>query len=72
MTLIRGLGSNAPCPVCLVPPGQLADLSETFEPRTKEKMMEIYAQAQKLSAAGKEALLKLYGLRDVEACPDYI
>ncbi|KAF8896734.1 hypothetical protein CPB84DRAFT_1681981 [Gymnopilus junonius] len=66
MTLIRGLGSNGPCPVCLVPPDELADLSKTFNLRTKENMMKIYKQAQELNATDKEELLKIYGLRDVE------
>ncbi|KAF8895008.1 hypothetical protein CPB84DRAFT_1816018 [Gymnopilus junonius] len=56
----------APCPVCLVPGDKLADLSETFELWTKEKMMEVYTKAQKLNAEGKEELLKKYGLRDVK------
>lgn len=68
MTLIWGLGSYAPCPVCLVPGDKLADLSETFELRTKEKMEEIYKRAQELNAEGKEELLKKHGLRDVEVC----
>lgn len=66
MTLIRGLGSYAPCPVCLVPGDKLADLSETFELRTKDKMEEIYNKAQELNAEGKEELLKKFGLRDIE------
>ncbi|KAF8899527.1 hypothetical protein CPB84DRAFT_1815674 [Gymnopilus junonius] len=66
MTLIHGLGSNGPCPVCLVPPDELADLSKTFNLRTKENMMKIYKQAQELNATDKEELLKIYGLRDVE------
>ncbi|KAF8887442.1 hypothetical protein CPB84DRAFT_1816617 [Gymnopilus junonius] len=66
MTLIRGLRSYASCPVCLVPGDKLADLSETFELWTKEKMMEVYNKAQKLNAEGKEELLKKYGLRDVK------
>ncbi|KAF8887634.1 hypothetical protein CPB84DRAFT_1749688 [Gymnopilus junonius] len=66
MTLICGLGSNGPCPVCLVPPDELADLSKTFNLQTKENMMKIYKQAQELNATDKEELLKIYGLRDVE------
>lgn len=55
-----------PCPVCLVPGNQLANLSENFELRTKEKMEEIYNKAQELNATGKEEFLKEYGLRDVK------
>ena len=66
MTLIRGLRSYAPCPVCLVPGNKLADLSETFELRTKGKMREIFEQARELNAMDKDELLKEYGLRDIE------
>jgi hypothetical protein len=68
MTLIRGLRSYAPCPVCLIPGDKLADLSETFELRTKGKMREIYEQAQELNTADKDDLLKTYGLQNVEVC----
>ena len=68
MTLIRGLGSKAPCPVCLVPGDQLTNLSETFEQRTKENMQKIYEDAKELNAMDKEELLKTFGLREVEVC----
>jgi hypothetical protein len=58
MTLICGLRSYTPCPVCLISEDKLADLSETFELQTKEKMREISKQAQELNAADKDDLLK--------------
>ena len=66
MTLIRGLQSYAPCPVCLVPWDKLTNLSVNYELRTKDRMQEVYNEAQSLNAAEKEELLKSYGLRDVE------
>ncbi|KAF8871312.1 hypothetical protein CPB84DRAFT_1903942 [Gymnopilus junonius] len=72
MTLIHGLGSNGPCPVCLVPPDELADLSKTFNLRTKENMMKIYKQAQELNATDKEELLKIYEcFWDFKYCDPY-
>jgi hypothetical protein len=68
MTLIHGLRSYTPCLVCLVPGDKLADLSETFELQTKEKMRGMYEQAQELNAADKNNLLKTYGLQDIEVC----
>ena len=66
MALIRGLNSHAPCPVCLVPGNQLADLSTAFELRTKEKMMDHYRRAQDVNVAQGDAILKAIGLRNVE------
>jgi hypothetical protein len=68
MTLIRGLGSKSPCPICLIPRDQLTNLSETFERRTKENMWKIYEDAKVLNATDKEELLKTFGLREVEVC----
>ena len=68
MTLIRGLGSKAPCPVCFVPRDQLTNLSETFEQQTKENMWKIYEDTKELNAMDKEELLKTFGLREVEVC----
>lgn len=70
MALIRGLGSYAPCPICLVPHDKLADLSSNFELRTKEAMRSFYLQAQSpnLTASENDSILKKVGLRDVEVC----
>lgn len=68
MALIRGFGSYAPCPVCLIPGDQLANLSINFPLRTKESMIKYYQDAQDpdLNASEREQILKGIGLRDVE------
>jgi len=67
MTLIRGINSHYPCPVCLVPAEDLSNLSKVYPLRTTEKMKEVYETAQRAETiAAKEAILKDYGLRNVE------
>ena len=73
MALIRGSKGLYPCPVCLVPKGELADLSKTFELRTKENMKAIYEQASDANTAGeKEIILKAYSLRDIKVSLKYL
>ena len=67
MTLIRGFGSLTPCPVCLVPSEQLANLSDAFPLRTTESMKDRYEQAQEHNVAEGDVILKTIGLRNVEA-----
>jgi len=67
MALIRGINSHYPCPVCLVPADKLSDLSKMFKLRTTQDMKEVYEKANQAdSVAGKEAILKGSGLRDVK------
>jgi hypothetical protein len=67
MTLIRGINSRYPCPVCLVPAEDLSNLSNVYPLRTTEKMKEVYETAQRAGTmAEKDAVLKEYGLRDIE------
>lgn len=68
ISLIRGIGSNFPCPICLVPANQQTNLSTIFPQRTMKNMQEIYLTAQKLASGPKDELLKSYGLRDAEVC----
>lgn len=68
MALIRGVNSNFPCPVCLIPGDQLTDLSTNYTLRTTESMKKIYDDAQNLNATQRENLLKAHGLRDVSVC----
>lgn len=68
MALIRGGGSNYPCPICLVPKTQLCDGS-THPLRTSESMQQVYDEAIKMCTIGqREEHLKGYGLRNVEVC----
>ena len=68
MALIRGGGSNYPCPICLVPSIQLCDGS-THPLRTSEGMQKVYNEAVAMgSITQREEHLKEYGLRNVEVC----
>ena len=67
MALIQGVNSHYPCPVCLVPSEDLSNLSKIYPLRTTETMKEVYETAQRAETmAAKEAVLKEYGLRNVE------
>ncbi|KAI0055128.1 hypothetical protein BV25DRAFT_1816053 [Artomyces pyxidatus] len=59
MALIRGLKGKCPCPICLVPSSQLAELSERHPFRT-------VAATKALVEDGSEEELKKHGLRKVE------
>ncbi|KAG1800758.1 uncharacterized protein HD556DRAFT_1430154 [Suillus plorans] len=64
MVLIRGLHSNCPCPICLVPSTKLSDLSTVYPTRTIEDakaFLELYSRDR---VAG-EAVLKAHGLRPI-------
>ncbi|KAK0471582.1 hypothetical protein IW261DRAFT_1425020 [Armillaria novae-zelandiae] len=62
MTLICGVHSACPCPVCLVPDKKLMDITEVYPLRTTENMQRCYHQAQEEG----DGILKSSGLRDVE------
>lgn len=67
MSLIRGVRSLWPCPICLVPRDKLSDASKTFCRRTSEDSQGVVKAARmKISAEEKEDALKEYGLRDVD------
>ncbi|KAJ7152307.1 hypothetical protein C8R43DRAFT_886375 [Mycena crocata] len=69
MTLIRGLKSKYPCPMCYVKNQDQADLFPTELPalRTGERSQTVVKQAQAQRTAEKrESILKAHGLRNVE------
>lgn len=66
MALTRGITSNFPCPVCLVPREEQHDVTKTFNLRSTDEMHEIYTLSQDLSAKDREEYLKDVGLRNVE------
>ena len=64
MALIRGIGSNFPCPICLVPKEELNDLEKTYPLQTIKTMMKIVKQASEApTKAASDMLLKNVGLR---------
>ncbi|KAF8207444.1 hypothetical protein K438DRAFT_1904651 [Mycena galopus ATCC 62051] len=66
MTLIRGLGGNHPCPVCLVRKDEQSDLSIISDLRTAQDSKRAVEQARGLSVEAGENLLKDLGLRKVD------
>jgi hypothetical protein len=73
MALIRGLKGLYPCPMCLVPQEQQADLSQVFPLRTQQGSEALFCQAQELNRMeDKENLLKTQSLRIVKVCSPLI
>ncbi|KAJ6520588.1 hypothetical protein DFH09DRAFT_1193954 [Mycena vulgaris] len=66
MTLIRGLRSLYPCPICYVKQADQSDITQTPGLRTSQHSQKVVQQARKLNAEGRETLLKAHGLRDVD------
>ncbi|EDR06114.1 uncharacterized protein LACBIDRAFT_329259 [Laccaria bicolor S238N-H82] len=66
IALIRGVNSKFPCPVCLIPGDQLANLSSDFPLRFSSDMEKIYKSTIGLNASETEETLKNVGLQDVE------
>ncbi len=66
MSLIKGVGSLFPCPICLVPSESLMKVWEDFELRTGDKALLILADAQSQSTVkSREAVLSKWSLRPV-------
>jgi hypothetical protein len=66
MALVRGTGSDFPCPICLVPNTQMYDGS-THPLRTSDNMQKIYNEPAAIqSKTQQEKLLKKYSLRNVK------
>ncbi|KAJ7642628.1 hypothetical protein DFH06DRAFT_1097369 [Mycena polygramma] len=61
---IRNSRSLHPCPQCLVHKDDLHRLSQTYPPRTTERMSIALAQAPKSSKTQRNEFLKKYGLHD--------
>lgn len=64
--MIRGVNSNFPCPICLVPGKELSDLSKVHPLRTTDTMRAVLASTVNMNAGQKEEVLKGFGLRDIE------
>lgn len=65
MTLIRGVGSTHPCPVCLVPEDSQSQL-QTDWPRRKAEDAQTVVWNKSLNLSQKDELLKTKGLRNIE------
>lgn len=67
MALIRGFGGLCPCPICLIPATKLSDLSEKYPLRSALESQALVQDARNAgSAAAREELLKVYGLRGID------
>jgi len=70
MALIRGYMGKCPCPVCLVPKGELLTATKVYPLRTRCHTEATLAEARDKSREEMETLLKTHGLRDVDvSCP---
>jgi hypothetical protein len=68
MAAIRGAQGACPCPVCLIPRDQQADLAVVpqYPRRTKQNMKAQWEHAKALrTVAERETILQALGLRDV-------
>ncbi|KIO21903.1 hypothetical protein M407DRAFT_79834, partial [Tulasnella calospora MUT 4182] len=67
MTLIHGINSLFPCPVCLVPRNALADITTCCPSRTVQQSWAVYKEGMEYRELGENAkaeeILKLYSLR---------
>ncbi|THH17255.1 hypothetical protein EUX98_g9164 [Antrodiella citrinella] len=67
MALIRGVKSLFPCPICLVPHDELANLRTLYPLRTAAQSQKVLEEARQMDTKAEgEALLMQYSLRDVE------
>ncbi|KIO18770.1 hypothetical protein M407DRAFT_224755 [Tulasnella calospora MUT 4182] len=69
LTLVRGINSLFPCPVCLVPRNALSDLTMQYPSRTARQSRTIYQEAESYKRSGEngkaEEVLKAHSLRAV-------
>ncbi|KAF8164494.1 hypothetical protein K438DRAFT_1909729 [Mycena galopus ATCC 62051] len=66
MALIRGLGGNHPCPVCLIRKDEQSDLTIIAELRTAQNSKAAVEKARTLNVEAGENLLKDLGLRKID------
>lgn len=67
MALIRGVMSNFPCPICLIPREQISKFPDPYPLRMCENVLATLEKARsQQSADEKEAILAAEGLRDVD------
>ncbi|KAH7927024.1 hypothetical protein BV22DRAFT_1153995 [Leucogyrophana mollusca] len=73
MALIRGLRSNYPCPVCLIPREELSSMTRTYPLRTSADTQALIRSVREQERAeDKETMLKSQALRDVDSAFDIV
>jgi hypothetical protein len=65
MSLIRGFRGKFPCPICLVPGDELADISKTWPQWTAAHTQELLNNARGLNKTDRENLLSKNGIRNI-------
>lgn len=69
MAAVRGMGSDYPCPICLIPHDQFPGLDKKHPARTAENMKAIYEEAKAcVTLADRDSVLKSASLRFVNVC----
>lgn len=69
MAAVRGMGSDYPCPICLIPHSECPGLDKVFPPRTAAGMREVYNRALACVLVGdRDTELKSASLRLVNVC----
>ncbi|KAJ3006719.1 hypothetical protein NUW54_g3829 [Trametes sanguinea] len=67
MSLIRGANGLFPCPVCMIPKGQLSNYAVVFPKRTGQEAQRILREALALkNQSAREAILQQWSLRPVQ------
>ncbi|CDO73238.1 hypothetical protein BN946_scf185007.g293 [Trametes cinnabarina] len=67
MSLIRGANGLFPCPVCMIPKGQLSNYAVVFPKRTGQEAQRILQEALALkNQSAREAILQQWSLRPVQ------
>ena len=67
MAAIHSMGSNTPCPVCLIPKDHCPSILDTFDLRIMDLMKKAYQAAVSApTVAEGETIMKAVRLRKVE------
>lgn len=66
MSLIRGLKSKHPCPICLVSADKLSDGMSAYPIRSAQEAQDLVRRTADMTAQDRNELLKNVGLRPVE------
>ena len=66
MSLTRGVNALFPCPTCLVPKGEIPNLSVRHRLRLTQEMQAVWTEGLAMNATDRENHLQSYGLRDVQ------
>ena len=66
MALTRGVNALFPCPMCLVPKGEIPNLSVCHQLRSTQEMQTVWTEGLVMNARDRENHLQSYELRDVQ------